>query len=110
MNKSEFRAKHSELIGYYQYIEMRLKGICAVILADESIMDEALHIGVDSFLAKPLFAPVTRTVWPFSEMLQFSFSHRFVLSERLIYILALPFGHTAHGLFLFIDRMPKRNP
>ena len=36
MNQSEFREKHSELIEYYQYIEMRLKGICAVIPADES--------------------------------------------------------------------------
>ena len=29
MTKIEFRARHSELIEYYQYIEMHLKGICA---------------------------------------------------------------------------------
>ena len=32
MTESEFRFKYSELIEYYQYIEMRLKGICATIL------------------------------------------------------------------------------
>ena len=35
MTKTEFREKHSELIEYYQYIEMHLKGICATLLADE---------------------------------------------------------------------------
>ena len=35
MTESEFRIKHSELIEYYQLIEMRLKGICSAILADE---------------------------------------------------------------------------
>lgn len=34
MTQTEFREKHSELIEYYQYIEMRLKGICAAFLAD----------------------------------------------------------------------------
>ena len=35
MTENDFRFKHSELIEYYQYIEMHLKGICAAILADE---------------------------------------------------------------------------
>jgi len=35
VTKPEFREKHSELIEYYQYIEMHLKGICAEILADQ---------------------------------------------------------------------------
>ena len=35
MTEKDFRAMHSELIGYYQLIEMRLKGLCAAILADE---------------------------------------------------------------------------
>lgn len=34
MTESEFRIKHSELIEYYQYIEMRLKFICAAFLAN----------------------------------------------------------------------------
>lgn len=35
MTETDFRFKHSELIEYYQLIEMRLKGICAALLADE---------------------------------------------------------------------------
>ena len=35
MTESYFRIKHSELIEYYQLIEMHLKGICSAILADE---------------------------------------------------------------------------
>lgn len=35
MTETEFRVKHSELIMYYQLIEMRLRGICAEILADK---------------------------------------------------------------------------
>ena len=35
MTESEFRFKHSELIEYYQYIEMRLRFLCADFLADE---------------------------------------------------------------------------
>lgn len=35
MTENEFRIKHSSLIEYYQYIEMRLKAICAGCLADE---------------------------------------------------------------------------
>ena len=33
--KESFQIMHSELIGYYQLIELHLKGICAAILADE---------------------------------------------------------------------------
>ena len=35
MTEDEFRIDHSRLIENYQYIEMRLKGICAAMLADE---------------------------------------------------------------------------
>lgn len=35
MTEIDFRVKHSELIEYYQLIEMRLKCICADLLADE---------------------------------------------------------------------------
>ena len=35
MTETEFRIKHSELIGYYQLIEMRLKGLCARVFTDE---------------------------------------------------------------------------
>ena len=34
MTESEFRYKHSEIIEYYQYIEMRLKFICSALLTD----------------------------------------------------------------------------
>ena len=35
MTETEFRIKYSQLIEYYQYIEERLKYICAQLLADE---------------------------------------------------------------------------
>lgn len=35
MTESDFRFKHSELIEYYQYVEMRLKFICSGLLTDE---------------------------------------------------------------------------
>ena len=35
MTETEFRVKHSELIEYYQLIEMRFKSACAGLLADE---------------------------------------------------------------------------
>ncbi len=35
MTETEFRVYHSRLIEYYQLIEMRLKCICAELLADE---------------------------------------------------------------------------
>ena len=35
MTEKEFRVKHSELIEYYQLIEMRLRFICADLLADK---------------------------------------------------------------------------
>lgn len=35
MTETDFRVKHSELIEYYQLIEMRLKFTCAALLADE---------------------------------------------------------------------------
>ena len=35
MTETEFRFKHSQLIEYYQYVEMRLRFICAALLADE---------------------------------------------------------------------------
>ena len=44
MNRSEFREKHGERIEYYPYIEMSLKGICAVILADESMGTIMTHL------------------------------------------------------------------
>ena len=35
MTEIEFRAKHSELIEYYQLIEMRLRFICATLPVDK---------------------------------------------------------------------------
>ena len=35
MTETEFRVKHSQLIEYYQYIEEKLKYICANLMADE---------------------------------------------------------------------------
>jgi len=35
MTENDFRFRHSELIEFYQLIEMRLKGICAEFVADE---------------------------------------------------------------------------
>ena len=35
MTEVDFRQQHSELIGWYQLIEMRLRGICAALLTDE---------------------------------------------------------------------------
>lgn len=36
MTETEFRFKHSELIEYYQLIEMRLRGICADLCVDKA--------------------------------------------------------------------------
>jgi len=38
MTEKEFRVKHSELIMYYQFIEMKLKGLCAGLTSD-SLLD-----------------------------------------------------------------------
>lgn len=35
MTETEFRVKHSELVEYYQLIEMRLRFICADLMADK---------------------------------------------------------------------------
>lgn len=35
MTEVEFRVKHSELIEYYQLIEMHIKGICAALGVDK---------------------------------------------------------------------------
>lgn len=35
MTETEFRLQHSKIIMYYQLIEMRLKGICAMFLAEK---------------------------------------------------------------------------
>lgn len=35
MTETEFRVKHSEVIEYYQYIEMRLRFICSAIISDD---------------------------------------------------------------------------
>ena len=35
MTENDFRVKYCELMEYYQYLEMRLKFICAASLADE---------------------------------------------------------------------------
>ena len=35
MTESEFRIIHSELIAYFQYIEMHMRGICAALLKNE---------------------------------------------------------------------------
>ena len=35
MTETAFRQQHSELIGWYQLIEMHLRGICAALLTDE---------------------------------------------------------------------------
>ena len=36
MTKTEFLVMYGELISYYQLIEMRLKGLCAGIIADDA--------------------------------------------------------------------------
>jgi hypothetical protein len=36
MTENEFRIMHSQIIEEYQLIEMHLKGICSVILADDA--------------------------------------------------------------------------
>ena len=36
MTETEFRVNHSNLMQYYQLIEMRLKGICAELKADDN--------------------------------------------------------------------------
>jgi len=35
MTEKEFRIKYSELIEYYQFVELRLKGICAALFEKE---------------------------------------------------------------------------
>ncbi len=51
MNKADFQMKHSEIIGYYQLIEMRLKGICAALLADK---DKTWYQWLDDYETDPL--------------------------------------------------------
>ncbi len=51
MTVTEFRAKHSELIAYYQYIEMRLKGICAALPDGE---DKGWLERLDDFDLEPM--------------------------------------------------------
>ena len=35
MTEMEFRFNHSKLLEYYQLIEMRLRGLCADLMADD---------------------------------------------------------------------------
>ena len=51
MTEKDFRFIHSELIEYYQLIEMHLKSICAAILADEekSWLERLNDYETDSF-------------------------------------------------------------
>ena len=58
MTKTEFREKHSELIEYYQYIEMRLRGICATLLADE---ERGWFERLEDYESDPLGKLITQT-------------------------------------------------
>ncbi len=51
MTENEFRVKYSQLIQYYQYIEMRLKYICAELMADEekTWFDNLDNLATDPF-------------------------------------------------------------
>ena len=51
MTEVEFRVKHSELIEYYQLIEMHLKGICAALDVDK---ENSWFDKLDDFEADPL--------------------------------------------------------
>ena len=51
MTETEFRIKHSEIIEYYQLIEMRLKSICAALLADEK---KGWYERLDDFESNPM--------------------------------------------------------
>ena len=50
MTETDFRFKHSELIGYYQLIEMRLKFLCAAMMEDE---DRAWFFRLDDYESDP---------------------------------------------------------
>ena len=62
MTKTEFREKHSELIEYYQYIEMRLKGICATLLADE---ERGWFERLEDYESDPLGKLIKQTLFQF---------------------------------------------
>ena len=47
MTEEEFRINHSKIIEYYQYIEMRLKGICAKLNEDDGRSWYALLMDYD---------------------------------------------------------------
>lgn len=51
MTEQKFRSQHSKAIEYYQYIEMRLKGICAVIMEDG---DRSWYARLDDYDSDPL--------------------------------------------------------
>jgi len=56
MTEQEFRVKYCELMEYYQYIEMHLKGLCADLLANEDI---SWFEGLNNFREDP-FGPLVK--------------------------------------------------
>ncbi len=59
MTENEFRIKYCELLEYYQYVEMRLKFICASLLADE---EKGWFARLDDFESDPFGALLQKTV------------------------------------------------
>ena len=51
MTEEVFRTRHSEIVEWYQYIEMHLKGICAALAMDE---DKSWFNSLDDFDSDPL--------------------------------------------------------
>lgn len=61
MTETEFRFKHSQLIEYYQYVEMRLRFICAALLADE---ERTWFERLDDYGADPM----GKLIWKLDEI------------------------------------------
>ena len=51
MTEEVFRTRHSEIVEWYQYIEMHLKGICVALTMDE---DKSWFNSLDDFDSDPL--------------------------------------------------------
>ena len=58
MTKTEFHVMHSELIAYYQFIEMHLRFICADFLADK---DRDWFDRLDDYESDPLGLLIQKT-------------------------------------------------
>ena len=80
MTEAEFRIKHSEIIEYYQLIEMRLKSICAVLIANE---DKSWFERLDDYEFDPMGVLIRniRTMQELTETTLFSINDFNVIDD-----------------------------